>query len=179
MATTNTHTEAPGGHAPAPFPPFQRDSFASQLIWLALAFVALYLLMSRVALPRVGGIIQERRARIEGDFAEAQRLRAQSEATVAEYEKGLAEARNRAQALAAENRDRLMAEAEQSRKALEGKLNAELAEAERTIQASKTAALSHVREVATDAAAAIVEKLIGAAPSAPAVEQAVERALKR
>ena len=51
---TNTHTEVP--HK-APFPPFQKETFASQLVWLAITFVALYLLISRVAVPRIGGII--------------------------------------------------------------------------------------------------------------------------
>ena len=51
MATT-AHTAADGGHK-APFPPFQKDTFASQLVSLLVAFVALYLIVSRIALPRV------------------------------------------------------------------------------------------------------------------------------
>ena len=51
------------------FPPFNKDTFASQLIWITLAFVALYLLMSRVALPRIGSIIEDRRQRIASDFS--------------------------------------------------------------------------------------------------------------
>src|SRR3712207_5473926 len=98
MATnTTSSTQAPGG--PGPFPPFQRETFASQLFWLALAFVVLYLLMSRVALPRVGGIIADRKARIAADLAEAERARAESEAAAAGYEKSLADARARAQAI--------------------------------------------------------------------------------
>ena len=66
--TTNAHTELPGGKET--FPPFQKDTFASQLLWLALTFVALYLLMSRIALPRIGTILEARRQRIDGDLAE-------------------------------------------------------------------------------------------------------------
>ena len=83
-------------------------------------------------MPRIGGIFEERAKRIEGDFADAQRLKADSEAALAAYEKSLADARNRAQAIGAEIRDKLNAEAEERRKALEAKLNAQLAEAEKT-----------------------------------------------
>jgi F-type H+-transporting ATPase subunit b len=64
MATgQKTHTEVPPkGH----FPPFQVDTFASQLFWFAIAFVALYVIISRLAIPRVGGIIDARRQSVEG-----------------------------------------------------------------------------------------------------------------
>jgi F-type H+-transporting ATPase subunit b len=179
MAITTTGTQAHGGSGPGPFPPFQKEHFASQLFWLALSFVILYALMAKVALPRVDAILKNRRARIDADLAEAQRAHEQSEAAVASYEKALADARNRAQTIANETRDKLMGEAETSRKALEAKLNAQLAEAERTIAATKSSAMANVRDVAQESAAAIVERLIGAAPPAAAVAQAVDRALER
>lgn len=178
MATkTATHTEAPGGHKPD-FPPFKKDTFASQLVWLAIAFVALYLIISRVAVPRIGGIFEERSKRIEGDLADAQRLKGESEAALATYEKALADARNKAQAIAGETRDKLNAQAEERRKALEAELNAKLADAESQIAKTKSDAMANVRGIAVDAAAAIVERLIGTAPAAPAVAAAVDDALK-
>ena len=122
MAETKSHSEAPSGGHKAPFPPFQKETFASQLVWLAITFVALYLLISRIAVPRIGGIVEERAKRIEGDFAEAQRMKEESETALAVYEKSLADARNRAQAIGAEIRDKLHAEAEESRKAGRGDL---------------------------------------------------------
>jgi F-type H+-transporting ATPase subunit b len=172
---TNTHTEVPHKSG---FPPFAKETFASQLVWLAICFVALYLMISRIAVPRIGGIIEERSNRIEGDFAAAQRMKEESEAALAAYDKSLAEARNRAQALGAEIRNKLNAEAEVNRKATEARLNAQLAEAEKQIAATKAAAMANVRGIAIDAAAAIVERLTGMAPPAPAVSAAVEDALK-
>ena len=177
MATkANTaHTEQPhkGG-----FPPFQKETFASQLVWLAITFVLLYLLISRIAVPRIGGILEERARRIEGDFAAAQKMKEQSEAALAAYEKSLADARTRAQAIGTEIRDKLHAEGEERRKALEGKLNAKLADAEKQIATTKAAAMSNVRGIAVDTAGAIVERLTGTAPAAPAVQAAVDAALK-
>src|SRR6516164_11153524 len=85
---TTAHSEAEGGaHS---FPPFQKDTFASQLVSLAIAFVALYLIVSRIALPRVGGVIEARQNKIEGDLGEAQKLKDESQAALKAYESELA-----------------------------------------------------------------------------------------
>src|SRR5258708_27458757 len=83
---TNAHTEEHSGPKGA-FPPFQKDTFASQLVWLAITFVVLYLLISRIAIPRIGGIIQEPAQRLENDFSEAQKLKAASHGALAASEK--------------------------------------------------------------------------------------------
>lgn len=175
---TKTHTEAPGA-AHGIFPPFQRETFASQLLWFAVFFVLLYLLVSRVATPRIGGILQARRSAIEADLAEAERLREESEAALAAYEKALAEARARAQAMGNEAHERLAAESEGRRRAIEADLAGKLADAERQVEATKRAAMANVRGIAADTAAAIVQRLIGATPSPQTVEAAVDAALKR
>ena len=174
--TANTEHPAQGGHSI--FPPFQSDTFPSQLVWLTIAFVLLYVLMAKLALPRVGAIIENRRKRIEDDLADASRLKGESDAAVAAYEKALADARNRAQAIATETRERQAAEAEARRKTLENDLNTRLAEAEKTIAATKQAAMGNVRGIAEDATRAIVERLIGQAPNEKTVAAAVADALK-
>jgi F-type H+-transporting ATPase subunit b len=178
MMATNAHSEAPGG-AKAPFPPLQAENFPSQLFWLAICFIALYVLMSRLGLPRVGGIIAARSATIENDLGEANRLKQETESAIAAYEKTLADARSNAQAIGAKKRDELMAEADKRRKTLEDQLHRQLEDAEKTIAKTKTAAMGNVRGIATDAATAIVERLIGTAPSDKAVADAVADALKR
>lgn len=177
MATT-THTEVPSDHGKGAFPPFDPATFPSQLVWLVLTFAILYALMAKVALPRLGGIIDERHNRISGDIAEAGKLKAESEAAVAAYEQALAEARARAQVIATETRDKQTAQADASRKTLEEQLNVKLADAEKTIAATKQAAMSEVRGIATDAAKAIVERLTGKPPADAAVASAVDSALK-
>jgi F-type H+-transporting ATPase subunit b len=181
MAET-THTTAtehvPKNEEHGGFPPFDAHTFASQLIWLAIAFVLLYALMSKLALPRVAAIIESRQKAIDGDIAEAGRLKTRSDDAVAAYEKALADARARAQALANETRDKQAAEAGARRKTLEDELNGKLAEAEKTIAATKQAAMANVRGIAEDATRAIVERLLGTAPSDQAVSDAVTSALK-
>jgi F-type H+-transporting ATPase subunit b len=175
--TTTAHTEAPGGHGS--FPPFDRETFPSQLFWLVVCFVLLYLITARLVQPRVAGIMDSRKNRISGDLAEASRLKTEAEQAIAAYEKALADARTRAQTIASETRDRLQAEAERNRKSLEQQLNARLAEAEKTIAATKSAAMANVRGIATEAAAAIVTRLTGVAAPDAKVTAAVDAALKR
>jgi F-type H+-transporting ATPase subunit b len=145
-----------------------------------VTFVALYLLMSRIALPRIDSILERRRQRISGDLKEALRLKGESDAAIAAYEKALADARTRAQALVNDSRQRQAAEAEAARKALDAMLNARITQAERGIAETKSAAMGNVRGIATEAAAAIVERLVGIAPaSRDVVAAAVAEALRR
>jgi F-type H+-transporting ATPase subunit b len=171
------HTEAEGGHK-APFPPFQKDTFASQLVSLLIAFVALYLIVSKIALPRVGGVLDARQNAIDGDLTEAQKLKDASDDALKAYEAELASARSRAQAISAETRDRLNAASEAERKTLEEALSVKLAEAEKTIASTREAAMRNVRGIAADAAAAIVQRLTGLVPDGKSVDSAVDASLK-
>jgi F-type H+-transporting ATPase subunit b len=171
------HTAADGGHK-APFPPFQKDTFASQLVSLLIAFVALYLIVSRIALPRVGSLLDERQNAIEGDLAAAQKLKDESDSALKAYESELAAARSRAQVISSETREKLNAAAEAERKTLEERLAVKLADAEKTITATREAAMSNVRGIAAEAAVAIVQRLTGLAPDGKAVDSAVDASLK-
>jgi F-type H+-transporting ATPase subunit b len=174
---TTAHTAAEGGQK-APFPPFQKDTFASQLVSLLIAFVALYLIVSRIALPRVGSVLDARQNAIEGDLGEAQKLKDASDSALKAYETELAAARSRAQAIGNETREKLNAASEAERKTLEERLSLKLAEAEKTIASTREAAMSNVRGIAADAAAAIVQRLTGVVPDGKSVDSAVDASLK-
>jgi F-type H+-transporting ATPase subunit b len=176
--TTNTEHVPQGDHGGG-FPPFNSQTFASQLVWLVIFFVLLYVLMARWALPQVGRVIENRQRRIADDIGEAGRLKQESDAALAAYEKALADARSRAQAIANETREKQAAQAEAARKQTEDELIRRLADAEKTIAATKQTAMRNVRAVAEDAAAAIVERLIGVAPGKEEVASAVGDVLKR
>ena len=172
------HTEADGGHHGASVPPFESSTFASQLVSLAIFFAVLYVIVSKLALPRVGGAIEARQNKIEGDLAEAQTLKNQSDAALKAYEGELAAARTRAQAIGNESREQANAQAEAERKTLEQQLAAKLAGAEKTIASTRTAAMSNVRGIAADAAGQIVRQLTGVVPDATSVNAAVDASLK-
>jgi F-type H+-transporting ATPase subunit b len=177
MAAPTSTTEAPAGHHA--FPPFETQNFPSQLFWLVLTFVLLYALMAKVALPRIGAILAERSKRIGEDIAAAEGFKQRSEAAQLAYQKALADARTRAQSIAAAERDRQAALAAETQKALEAKLHERLAAAEQSIAATRATAMGNVGAIATEAASAILERLIGAAPPTHQVAAAVGEAIKR
>lgn len=175
VATSELQDAAHGGA----FPPFEVNTFASQILWLALTFGVLYFLMAKVALPRVGSILEVRRDRIASDLAEAQRLKDETDQAIKAYEDALLQARTKAQAIAAENQAKTAAAADATRKQIEASLDEKLKSAEARIAATKTQALGNVRSIAVDAAGAIVAQLISTTPSATEVEAAVDTALAR
>lgn len=170
-ATTEAHADDHGGV----FPPFDPATFPSQLLWLAITFGALYLLMSRIALPQIGSILADRRARIDADLAAAEADRQKTDAAIAAYEQALAGARSRAQTIANETRDANLAEQTAARQAEEARLAERVAAAEEQIAANKSAALSNIDEIAASTAEAVVSQLMGGA-SPDAARAAVAKA---
>ena len=155
-------------------PQLHSPDFPPQLIWLALSFGVLYFILARVALPRIGEVIEERRDRIQRDLDEAERLKIETEKALAAYEEALAAARGRATGIARQTRDQLAGEVEQERARIEAQVAAKLAEAERRIADTKSRALAQVNEIAPELAGTIVAKLIGAQVSADEVRHALE-----
>jgi F-type H+-transporting ATPase subunit b len=174
-ATAAEH--AAGGHAS--FPPFDPSTFEPQLIWLAISFVALYVILSRVALPRIGAVIAERQGRIAADLAEAERLKSETEKALKAYEQALAEAKGKAVGIAQKTRESLKAETEAERAKVEHDLAARLAAAEASIGAAKVKALAEVNGIAGDTAAAIVDELVGLKIGREEALAAVSKALAR
>lgn len=161
LTTIMVLAAAAGAESSGGLPQLNPDDFAPQLIWLAITFASLYFIMSRVALPRVGEVIEERRDRIQRDLDTAERLRDETDTALADYERALAEARSNAGAIAAKTRDDLTAETNQERDKAEAEIAAQMAKAEARIAATKTKALESVDEIARDTVGAIVSQLIG------------------
>jgi F-type H+-transporting ATPase subunit b len=169
---TTEHAEAPVG-----FPPFDAATFASQFLWFAITFAVLYVVMSRVALPQIGSIIDKRKARIDGDLKEAERLKGETDKAIAAYETALAEARKNAHSIAEETRTSIKADLDGKRKVVEDDLSKKVAEAEARIGKTKDEALSRVGEIAADTAMALVTRLTGEANAAD-VQAAVNDVVK-
>jgi F-type H+-transporting ATPase subunit b len=159
-------------------PQLEPLDWAPQLIWLVITFTILYLLMTYVALPRIGSVIDARMQRIADDLAAAETLRRETEEAIAAYEQALAEAKQRAHAISDEGRAKLKAEIEAERQKLEAQLAAKGAEAEARIADAKNAAMKDVNAVAADVASDVVRRLIGVAPSDAEVKLAVAEARK-
>jgi F-type H+-transporting ATPase subunit b len=172
--TVTSGTEVPASPAHSPgFPPLDPATFAPQLIWLALTFGLLYLLLSRLVLPRIGEVIEERSERIARDLEQAETLKLETERALADYEKALADARGKANAIAKSMRDTLTAEIDKERGRVEAQIADKVAQAEASIAQTKQKALASVNDIAADTATAIVAKLIGTEVTRDEVQRAM------
>lgn len=158
-------------------PQLDFHTFAPQIVWLAISFLLLFLIMSYFALPRVGAIIEERAARIAGDIVEATRLRDQTAKAIAEYEQALADAKLRAQGIAAQVRQDVSADISRQRAAIDQQLSAKAADADKQLTMLKEEALTHVGEIAGDTAQAVVGHLLGKTTSSDELKSAINEAL--
>ncbi|HEX6441841.1 MAG TPA: F0F1 ATP synthase subunit B' [Stellaceae bacterium] len=153
--------------------------FTPQLVWLAIWFVILYVLMAWFGLPRIKAIMETRKRRREDDLARAEQLKAEADAASAAYQKALADARAQAMATIKAASDRMAAEAAERQRSLAAALAQQIEEAERRVAASKQQALAEIRSVAVDVGHSVVEKLTGSAPDPARMTAAVEQSLAR
>ncbi|MEM9169086.1 MAG: F0F1 ATP synthase subunit B' [Pseudomonadota bacterium] len=156
-------------------PQFDASTFPGQIFWLAVTFGLLYMLMSESILPRLGGMIEERKDRVADDLDKAAEFKRQADEANEAYAKGLADARAKAQAIAAETRDNLDAELSEMQAEADEKAAADVAAAEKRIAEMRDKAAEKVRDAAIDTTKAVVEALIDERPTDEAVQAAMPR----
>ncbi len=158
-------------------PQFDPAVWMPQLVWLAIVFIVLYLLMAKVALPRVSEVLEEREERIDGSLRKAEMLRLRAEDAIAAYEGTIAEVRAKAAEEVRAARERAAADAAERNAQLGERLAAEISAAEERIHRARTAAIAGLRDVAVAVSGAAVERLIGQRVEPKAVASAVDAAL--
>ena len=159
-------------------PQFDPSTFASQLFWLLVMFVALYWIVSKIAVPRIGEVLEQRARVIQDDLDRATQLKAETDAAVAAYDKAMADARGQAY----EHMRAMQAELKAVTDARTAAVSAEVAQqislAETRIATAKNAALESIKSVAAETARDVVGKLAGLTPDGGSVDAAVATALK-
>lgn len=159
-------------------PQLDPSTFSPQLFWLVVSFILLYLLMWRVALPRISGVLQERQERIDDDLQKAEQLRTDAQAVLETYERTMAEGRSKAQEILREASAKMADEAAGRQAALAAQIAKQTAEAESRIATELEAAVANVRGVAAEVAQQAVSRLIGTDVPAKDAEAAVGEAIK-
>jgi len=164
--------------AASTLPQLNHEFYASQVIWLAVSFLILYVIMWRFVLPRISHILEERQDRIEGNLERAETIRREAQATAEAYEKAVSEARAAAQTVIAKARDKMAADAATHHGKLGQRLTAEIAEAEGRILGAKNEAMAHLRDVAVEVASTAAERLAGERVDPRVVGRVVDGVLK-
>ena len=173
-----TETAAAEGAASTPgMPQLDVTTFSNQIFWLLIALFAIYFLLSRIALPRIAGILAERRGTITNDIAAAEDLKSKAKAAEDAYDKALADARAEAQKIAADTRASIQEDLDAALAKADAEIAAKTAESEAAIAEIRAGAVVAVQEVAKDTAAEIVQAMGGSADSA-AIGKAVDAQVK-
>ena len=153
------------------------DWIPNQVIWLVIALVVIYFVLSRIALPRIASVLAERQGTITNDIAAAEELKRKAEEAEAAYEKAMADAKAEALAIAQKTRDEIKGELDAAMAKADEQIAAKAAESEKAIAEIRASAMEHVETVAKDTAAAIVAALGGKADD-KAIADAVANRVK-
>ena len=142
-------------------PQLDYHSFAPQLVWLAITFVALYLVMSRLAVPAISDTLDKRQAKIQGDLDAAEKANEEARSLIAAYQRRLADTREEARKLMRERGEADNAAAAARLQALHDKLAAQIADAERRIAAQRDEVMEGLEQMAKDIGQEVYAKLAG------------------
>jgi F-type H+-transporting ATPase subunit b len=156
IGTSGAAAAAGGG-----MPQLNFHDFAPQLVWLAITFVVLYLVMSKLAIPVISDTLDKRQGKIQGDLDAAEKASEDTRSLVAAYEKRLADAREEARRLQRERNEADSAAATARLTELADKLNARIDEAEQRIAGQRAQVMDGLEDMAHDIAADVYSKLSG------------------
>ena len=174
MATnTSTATEA----ATPGMPQLDFSTFGNQIFWLVVTLVVIYLILSRVALPRIAGVLAERIGTISNDLAAAEELKAKAVAAEEAYDQALSDARAEATKIVASTKADMNAELDAAIAKADAEISQRTAESEKVISEIRATALESVEEVAKNTAMALVSAL-GGKEDAKTIDAAVSREMK-
>ena len=155
-------------------PQLNVPDMAPQLIWLAITFGVLYFVLSRITVPQISSVIEERQNRDPPDLDEPDRRKVVTDKALASDEPSLAVGPSNAIAHGREAGEKLAAEVEGERSKVEAELAEKLAAAETRISEMKTAAMANVGDIAAETAGDVVKKLIGAEATPDEIRAALQ-----
>ena len=134
----------------AGLPQLDIATYPPQLIWLVITFAALLTLMSRVSLPRISQVLEERQHKIEDNLKKAESYREDAAIAAKSYTKAQEEARTNAYAIIIETHKRIAMDIAEKQEELSERLEKEINVAEDRIQAAKEVAMAAIDKVARE-----------------------------
>lgn len=153
-------------------------TFPNQIFWLVVTLVVIYLLMSRIALPRIASVLAERHGAIQSDLDKAEEMKAKAVEAEDAYNKALVDARAQAQAIVAEARAEIQTDLDVAMAKADAEIAAKAAESAVAIKEIRDNAVAAVKEVANDTASEIVKVVMPGAADAKTIKAAVAARLK-
>ena len=155
-------------------PQMEFADYMPQVVWLVITFATLYVLMAKLALPRITDILETRQRHLEHDLELSEKLRDEAQATLAEYDAAIVSARAETESLLAKARESIQTETQERIAELNGRLESEIRESDARIRHAMSQAMDELMIVAGNTARAAVERLAGIKVSDEQAKVAVE-----
>lgn len=159
-------------------PQLDLATFPTQIFWLFVTFIVLYIAMTKIAIPRIEYVLEERHSRIAEDLDKAEKLKADAEEVQANYEKALADARGSAQKLVNETKDEVSSKNAKAEAEADAAAVKQVQEAEARVETARSDALANVKDVVSEVAGDAVTKLIGVSVDKADLDKAVAQAME-
>ena len=177
MDTATTHvlveTNAEVGTSAGGMPQLDPTSYPSQLFWLTVTFLMLYVVLARFILPRIYHVLETRQERITHDLDRAESFKEEAQEARKSYEAALAEARNNAGRLVAEVSQTIKNTADEKNAELDLVIAKKVADSEASIADARRKVKATLAPVATELTGLIVETLINHKPSTEQINNAI------
>ena len=170
--TANAAESAPG------MPQLDFSTFPNQIFWLIVTLVVLYLVLSRVALPRIATVLSERHGAIQRDLDKAEEMKRSAIEAENTYNKALADARAKANDIVNEAKSEIQKDLDKAIAKADLEISAKAVESEKAISASRDSAVQSVEEVANVTANNIVDAILPEAADTKTIKAAVAARLK-
>ena len=159
-------------------PQLDFSTFPNQIFWLVVTLIVLYLVLSRVALPRIATVLSERHGAIQRDLDKAEEMKRSAIEAENTYNKALADARVKANDIVNEAKAEIQKDLDKAIAKADLEIAAKAAESEKAISAIKDSAVQSVEEVANITANNIVDAILPEAADTKKIKVAVATRLK-
>ena len=146
----------------AGMPQLNPEFWVSQIFWLTITFGFLYVILSKLILPKISANLEIRKSQILENIEAADKQREESELRIVEYEKIVQNSKDQAKNYFKKSREKLLKDINLKKNALDKDLSEEIQKAETQIQEFKNRAPEKINKIAIETSSDLLQKLIGA-----------------
>ena len=143
-------------------PQLNPEFWISQIFWLTLIFGSLYILLSKLILPKISYNLEARKSQIAENIEEAEKKREESDKKLKDYEKIISDARNEAKILFSQTRQKILRDINNKKENLEKEIDDEIEKAENEILNLKKKSPEKINKIAIETSADLIKQIIGA-----------------
>ena len=163
----------------AGMPQLNPEFWISQIFWLVFIFSFLYLIVSKIFIPKITYSIESRKFRIVNDLNETQKLKESAEQKLKEYNKIIENSKKEAKKIIDNNRKKLEQDIEVKKKTFSDEIEKELLAVEKEILDLKKNSMPNIKKIAIDTSSEVIKKIMNSEINKSNVSAVIDDIIKR